>query len=85
MLLLDNEYDKQMKKTKLYLKVETVKSQLVMEIIELLKSYSGDTEIIFFDATDKKYVKPANLTISIDENVISALKTILGEENVVLK
>jgi DNA polymerase-3 subunit alpha len=84
-MLSNEEYDKQEKKQKLYLKVDSVKSKLVYDIIELLKGFSGDTEIIFYDATEKKYVRPANLTISVDENVVFALKSILGEENVVLK
>ena len=58
---------------------------MVEEIIELLKENSGDTEIIFYDSTSKKYVKASNLTISASADVIYALKAILGDDAVVLK
>ena len=71
--------------SKLYLKVKSVKEPIVTEIIELLKEYSGETEIIFYDNEAKKYVRASNLTITASEDVIFALKSILGEDSVVLK
>ena len=71
--------------SKLYLKVKSVKEPIVNEIIELLKEYSGDTEIIFYDNETKKYVRASNLTITASDDVIFALKAILGEDAVVLK
>ena len=34
---------------KLYLKVDSIDSSIVKDIISLLKEYSGETEIIFYD------------------------------------
>ncbi|MBE6673699.1 MAG: DNA polymerase III subunit alpha [Ruminococcaceae bacterium] len=71
--------------SKLYLKVKSVKEPIVNEIIALLQEYSGDTEIIFYDEAAKKYVRASNLTITASDDVIFALKAILGEDAVVLK
>ena len=67
------------------IKVETVKSEMVKSIIDLLKEYKGETEVIFYDASEKKYVKSTEIKINVDDNVIFALKNILGENNVILK
>ena len=85
--VLSNSDFENIKKTssKLYLKVKSVKDPLVNEIIELLKEYSGDTEIIFYDSEQKKYVRASNLTITASDDVIFALKAILGDDAVVLK
>lgn len=85
-VLSNNDYvDLKQNESKLYLKVSNIKDPMVNEIIELLKEFSGETEIIFFDSSTKKYVKASNLTISASEDVIYALKAILGEDAVVLK
>ena len=82
----NSEYNVESKSSsKLYLKVKSINEPMVEEIIELLKEYSGDTEIIFYDSTSKKYVKASNLTISASADVIYALKAILGDDAVVLK
>ena len=73
------------KAKRLYLKVESVKSSLVTEIIELLKNYKGEIDVVFYDSLDKKYIKSSEIKINIDDNVLNALKLILGEDNVVLK
>ncbi len=70
---------------KLYLKVNSVSSQTVQEIISLLKEYSGPTEVVFYDASSKKYVKASGVTISLTDNILSALKMILGPDSVVFK
>jgi DNA polymerase-3 subunit alpha len=82
-VLLNEEYDKA--RRKLYLKVDSINSPIVQQIIDILKEYNGETEIIFFDASTKKYIKSLELKIDVDENVINALKMILGENNVILK
>ena len=72
-------------KKKLFLKVDSIKSSLVTQIVELLKQYSGDTEIVFYDSSQKKYIKSLEVKINLDDSVLEALKLILGAENVVLK
>ena len=82
----NSEHESLKKNTsKLYLKVKSIKEPMVNEIIELLKEYSGETEIIFYDIESKKYVRASNLTITASDDVIFALKAILGEDSVVLK
>ena len=71
--------------SKMYLKVKSIKEPIVNDIIELLKEYSGNTEIIFYDSETKKYVRAANLTIAASDDVVFALKAILGEDAVILK
>lgn len=85
-ILVNNDnYVKESKQSRLYLKVESVASKDVTDIIELLKEFKGDTEVIFYDAQHKKYVKSAEIKINVDNNVISALKMLLGDNNVILK
>ena len=83
----DEEYVKaeKAKKGKLYLKVQSIDAPIVGEIIDLLKEFSGESEIIFYDMTTKKYIKPNGVKISINDNIISALKMILGSDSVVYK
>ncbi len=85
-VLSDSEFENTKKtNSKLYLKVKSIKEPMVNEIIELLKEYSGETEIIFYESNTKKYVRASNLTITASDDVIFALKAILGEDSVVLK
>ena len=86
-VLSNSEFDNtpKQKNGKLYLKVSSINSSIVNEIISLLKEYSGDTEIVFFDTSTKKYVKASGVKISINDNILSALKMILGPDSVVFK
>ncbi len=86
-VLSNEEYKKAPKKTvgKLYLKVKSIDSKVVTDIIDLLKEYSGDTEIVFFDEAQKKYIKASGVKITINEAILSALKMILGPDAVVYK
>ena len=87
-VLTNEKYQKKPPKQssgKLYLKVNSIESSLVNEIITLLKEYSGETEIVFYDISTKKYVKATGVKISINDNILSALKMILGPDSVVLK
>ncbi|MBQ9744903.1 MAG: DNA polymerase III subunit alpha [Clostridia bacterium] len=84
-LLKNTEFDAMPKSAKLYLKVSSINLPIVSEITELLKEYDGDTEIIFYDASTKKYVKALELKISVSKDILDALKDILGKDSVVLK
>ncbi|MBR2024829.1 MAG: DNA polymerase III subunit alpha, partial [Clostridia bacterium] len=85
-ILIDNDnYVKEEKTKKLYLKVDSIKSKDVSDIISLLKEFKGDTEVIFYDSQEKKYVKSTEVKINVSDEVIYALKMLLGENNVVLK
>lgn len=78
--------EKQSKPTpKLYLRVSSMNAPVVKDITKLLKDFSGDAEIIFYDSQKKKYIKATELSISVNEQVLSILKAILGEESVIYK
>ena len=70
---------------KLYLKVESINTPIVKQITEILKTGSGECEVIFFDASTKKYIKAKELSISATNEVIEILKAILGQDNVIYK
>ena len=81
----DSEYVSSPKGSKLYLKVKSINIPEVSEITELLKEYDGDTEIVFYDASTKKYCKATGLKIDVSDDVLEALKDVLGKDNVILK
>ena len=86
-VLQDSEFNKaeEKRESKLYLKVASVNSSTVNDIISLLKEYDGDTEVILFETVTKKYVKASGVKISVNDSIISALKMILGPDSVVYK
>ncbi|MBE6662963.1 MAG: DNA polymerase III subunit alpha [Ruminococcaceae bacterium] len=86
-VLTNNDFsdNKSKKSGRLYLKVDSIESTLVKEIIDLLKEYSGETEIVFYDTSKKKYVSASGVKISINDSILSALKMILGPDCVVYK
>ena len=71
--------------SKLYLKVDKIDSPIVQEIIDVLKEFSGETKVIFFDASTKKYSKISGISISINEEILFILKELLGHDNVIYK
>jgi DNA polymerase-3 subunit alpha len=86
-VLQNSEYEKtpKQKNGKLYLKVSSINSNIVTEIITLLKEYSGETDIVFYDVSEKKYVKATGVKITVNDSILSALKMILGPDAVVFK
>ena len=70
---------------KLYLKVNGINSPIVTQITELLKNYSGDAEIIFFDALTKRYVKATDISINVNKQILKILRSLLGDESVIYK
>ncbi len=70
---------------KLYLKVNGINSPIVNEITKLLREFSGDAEIIFYDIQTKKYVKATDISISVNAQIIAILKSILGDDAVIYK
>lgn len=87
--VLENEvYEKSIlsnKKSKLYLKVNSINNPLVNQIIELLKQYSGESQVIFYDIKEKKYIKALDISIDVSEDILYALRSILGDDSVVFK
>ena len=84
----DEHYEAKMsenKSGKLYLKVKSIKLPLVSQIVELLKEYSGNSQVIFYDTSEMKYIKATNVTIDVTDDILNALKSLLGEDSVVFK
>lgn len=86
-LILNSNYEDNtnVSTSKLYLKVANINEPIVKQISEILKEGNGDCEVIFFDASSKKYVKAKGLSISITEEILEILKLLLGVDNVVYK
>ena len=87
-LLMQNQDFKEASATqtpKLYLRVNGISSPIVTEITKLLREYSGDSEIIFYDALTKKYVKATGLSISVNDKILAILRSILGADAVIFK
>ena len=57
----------------------------MQEITKILKEYSGNAEVIFYDTQTKKYAKATGVTISVTDQILNILKTVLGEDSVKLK
>ena len=88
-LILDIDYESiessKPKASKLYLKVDSIKNPLVMQISDILKEGKGNCEVIFYDSSTKKYVRAKELSITVTEQVLDLLKKVLGEESVIYK
>ena len=70
---------------KLYLKVNSMQNPIVNEIIKMFKEYKGDSEVIFYDISTKKYVKASGASVFVTDDILKALRAILGEDAVVFK
>ena len=86
-VLQTSEFNKIAKKSasKLYLKVDSINSPYVRNIIDVLKDFSGETEVIFYDSSIKKYSKISGISISVNQEILEILKDILGYDNVIYK
>lgn len=69
---------------KLYLRVDSLDSDAFKYAKNLVEIFEGDTEVIFYDASLKKYM-PSGLRFDATKYTLAQLCEILGEKNVVLK
>ena len=69
---------------KLYLKVNSLNDENLRKASELLSIYKGNSPVFIFCNDNKKLLK-SKLHCAIDDELISKLKTIIGESNVALK
>lgn len=86
-ILQSSEFNKTLKKSssKLYLKVDTINSPYVQSIIDVLKDFTGETEVVFYDSAVKKYSKISGISISVNDEILEILKQLLGNDNVIYK
>lgn len=76
--------DPQKPKT-LYLKVSSVHSEECRRACSLLEIFEGQTPVVFYDASTKKYVKAVGRSTELMPNMVRLLKQLLGEDGVVYK
>ena len=69
----------------LYLKVSDMQSEECRRACSLLEIFEGQTPVVFFDASTKKYVKAVGRSTEILPNMFRLLQMILGEDAVVYK
>ncbi|MBR7162275.1 MAG: hypothetical protein IKD07_07655 [Clostridia bacterium] len=69
----------------LYLKVSHMQSEECRRACSLLEIFEGQTPVVFYDASSKKYVKAIGRSTEILPNMYRLLQTILGEDAVVYK
>lgn len=69
----------------LYLKVSSMQSEECRRVCSLLEIFEGQTPVVFYDASTKKYVKAIGRSTEILPNMLQLLKKLLGESGVVFK
>jgi len=77
---LKNESD-----VKIFVKLERIEEQKLTPIYRLSNLNPGKASIVLFDASEKKYVVLKNVTMSREDSVIARLKSVYGNENIVVK
>lgn len=70
---------------RLFLRVATTSSREAQKAINLVKIFEGDVPVIFYETEGGRYVKRADLGTDATPFVVSELKKLLGDENVVEK
>ena len=70
---------------KLYLRVDSLASPGWSRAEALINIFGGDTAVVVYDASSKKYSALSNKGVSADAFVLGELKEVLGAGNVVLK
>ena len=70
--------------SKLYLRVKTLDCEEFFKAKNLVEIFEGATPVIFYDSSVKQYC-PSGLAFDTTNYTIKQLKSLLGDENVVLK
>ena len=69
---------------RLFLRVSGRESREFMKTVNLIDIFEGQTQVVFYTADDKNYFSYSR-PIAASDFVISELKEILGDDNVVIK
>ena len=72
------------KAKKLYLRVPNLNCDEFVRAKNLVEIFEGTVEVVFFDSSTKQY-NPSGLGFDATDYTIKQLKTVLGDENVVIK
>lgn len=71
-------------KNKLYI-VLSKRDEIMDDIIKLLKLYPGESTVYFYFENEKKWIKSKSTACEINEDLINTLKSVLGENNIIVK
>ena len=71
--------------SKIYIKVSSMSDSRLNSLTRLALINPGNKEIVVFDSAERRYHALKGTTISSAENVIARLKSVFGEDSVVLK
>jgi DNA polymerase III alpha subunit len=69
----------------LYIKIDSLEDKRLNSLSRIAMLNSGKTNVVVFDVSTKKYNSMKNVRINADEKTVERLKTIFGNDNVVLK
>ena len=69
---------------KLCIKVPSMESELTKKAENLVAIFCGNTRVLFFDASAKKYVALSNYGADASKRLVSELEALLGKENVAI-
>ena len=84
----DTNYKEEAKPTaqeKLYLKLPSLTSPACEEALRLCRLAPGTVPLILFDGESRRYVAAKGTSVTAVDALLSALRALLGEENVVLR
>ena len=73
------------KEEKLYLKLPSLSSPACAEALRLCRLAPGETPLVLFDGESRRYVTAKDTSVTVVDALLSALRALLGEENVVLR
>ncbi len=73
------------KEKRLFLRIDNLNTPIYNRTVEVLKSHSGSTQVIFcLQVDNRRLIAPREMWVNADEHTIGLLKSILGDANVVL-
>ena len=61
------------------------RDEIMDDIIKLLKLYPGESTVYFYFENEKKWIKSKSTACEINEDLINTLKSVLGENNIIVK
>ncbi|MCQ2451302.1 MAG: DNA polymerase III subunit alpha [Clostridia bacterium] len=70
-------------KSGLYLRIDDINSPEFNKVKSILTRYKGDKKVVVVTASGKRFEAPESMRVSYNKELITALKIILGDKNVV--
>ena len=70
---------------RLYLKVARIDSPLADAALRLCRAAEGEIPVVFYETASKRYLSAKDVSVLPVDALLTGLRDILGEENVVLR